>query len=109
MHFKVVFLISINRLRAGCASIRSMQAAAPSRYWQDVEHGDSCGCLLLARALGAPPSAVDLLYCRFVLQKHWRVTCNHGCGAAPPRVTLALPGLDAHDPVQAVLLANSPR
>jgi hypothetical protein len=48
------------------------------------------------------------LYCRQVLQKHWRLRCNHGgCPAAAP-LTLQLPSLELHDPVHAVLLANVP-
>ena len=76
--------------------------------WRDVEHGDFCDCMLLARAVGAPPSTVDLNYCQHVLQKHWRLRCNHGGRARPPRVTPWLPHLDVHDPVHAALLANVP-
>ena len=76
--------------------------------WRDVEHGDFCDCLLLARAVGAAASAVDLAYCQNVLQKHWRLTCNHGCRGRPPRATPRLPRLDVHDPLQAILLANMP-
>lgn len=76
--------------------------------WHDVEHGALCECVLLARAVGADASAVDLAYCRNVLQKHWRLKCNHGCGAAPTAVWPSLPHVDLHDPVQAALLANAP-
>lgn len=75
--------------------------------WRDVDHGDRCDCMLLAAAVGAPPSATDLLYCRQVLQKHWRISCNHGCRLRGQPVTPKLPRqLDPHDPVHAVLLAN---
>ncbi len=74
--------------------------------WEDIEHGDQCQCLLLANAIGAPPSAVDLVYCRNVLQKHWRIRCNHGGKAAAPRATPRLPARDIRDPVQAVLITN---
>ena len=77
--------------------------------WRDVDHGHLCDCMLLARAVGTPVSAVDLSYCRNVLQRHWRIRCNHGGRARPPRVTPQFPRLDLHDPVHAVLLANVPR
>lgn len=80
----------------------------PHYVWRDVEHGDECACMLLTQAIGAPADTVDYHYCRQVLQKHWRVRCNHGgCPAAAP-VTPQLPRLDPHDPVQAMLLANLP-
>ncbi len=74
--------------------------------WEDVEHGDQCQCLLMASAVGALPSAVDVIYCRNVLQRHWRLTCNHGGKAAASRATPQLPPRDTQDPVQAVLMAN---
>ena len=77
-------------------------------HWQGVEHGDHCDCVVLARAVGAPASSVDYCYCRNVLQKHWRLSCNHGCGHAPAAVTPHLPRVDVRDPVQAALLANAP-
>lgn len=46
--------------------------------WGDSDHGDCCDCMMLARAVGAGPQAVDFNYCRAVLQKHWRLKCNHG-------------------------------
>jgi len=75
----------------------------------DVEHGDHCDCMLLAAAVGAPPSSVDFAYCHDVLQKHWRLTCNHGGCARPPQATPRLPPLlDMGDPLQAAVLANAP-
>lgn len=74
----------------------------------EIDHGDHCDCMLLARAVGAGPSAVDYSYCRRVLQQHWSVKCNHGRREAPPVITPALPPLDLHDPLQAALLANLP-
>lgn len=58
------------------------EKALTGLYWEDCAHGDRCDCMLLARAVGAGPAAVDLNYCRQVLQKHWRVKCNHGLRAA---------------------------
>lgn len=84
-------------------------AFQPARYaWRDVEHGDRCACAALAQAIGVPADTIDYTYCRQVLQKHWRVRCNHGtCPAAAP-TTPQLPPVDLHDPVQAILFANFP-
>jgi hypothetical protein len=76
--------------------------------WRDVDHGEMCDCMLLARAIGAPSSCIDYSYCRNVLQRHWNVTCNHGGRLRAARTTPQLPPLDAHDPLQAILLANAP-
>lgn len=80
---------------------------SPGR-WRDVEHGDACDCVMLAAAVGAGPDAVDLFYCRRVLQKHWRIGCNHGGLARPAPHTPQLPRLDMRDPLQALVLANVP-
>ena len=80
----------------------------PSFGWRNVEHGDQCACMLLARAVGASPSCIDFAYCRDVLQKHWRVTCNHGGAARPAKVTPRLPALDATELLEAAVLANAP-
>ena len=77
-------------------------------WWRDVDHGEMCDCMLLAQAVGAPPSALDFVYCQGVLQKHWSLRCNHGCRFPAPRTTPELPRLDAHDPVHAMLLVNVP-
>jgi len=77
------------------------------RHWQDCEHGDRCDCMLLARAVGAGPRSVDFHYCREVLQKHWRMRCNHGMRRAAPKQTPPSPPRDAGDPVQALLVANA--
>lgn len=75
--------------------------------WWQREHGDSCDCMALALATGAGPGAVDLNYCRVVLQKHWRLKCNHGRRVSGERTTPQLPQRDAGDPVQAILVANA--
>jgi len=77
-------------------------------HWRDVEHGEHCDCLALARAVGVPSSSIDYRYCRNVLQKHWRVRCNHGCGPHPPIETPRLPRVDIREPLQAALVANAP-
>jgi hypothetical protein len=72
-----------------------------------VPHSDGCECVLLARAVGAPPEAIDFAYCHNVLQKHWRLRCDH-CPAWPVPPTPHFPPFDLHDPVQAVLAVNAP-
>lgn len=73
----------------------------------DCQHGDQCDCLLLARAVGVKPEAMDFNYCRRVLQKHWGMRCNHGLrGCAAGRKYAVLPR-DRRDPVQAVLVADA--
>jgi hypothetical protein len=76
--------------------------------WRDVEHGDHCSCRLLAQAIGVPAYTLDYIYCRLVLQRHWRMRCNHGGRQAAVPVTPQFPRVDLHDPVQAALLANFP-
>ena len=49
-------------------------------------HGDHCACLVLAEAVGVNPDEITYEYCRSVLQKHWRLTCDHG--QCPPRRAL---------------------
>ena len=85
----------------------TFMSAHTGLYWQDCEHGDLCDCLLLARAVGAGPAAVDRNYCRQVLQKHWRVACNHGVRVPGPKRTPELPPRDPADPLQAILVANA--
>ena len=72
----------------------------------EIEHGDHCDCRLLSAAVGAEPSAMDFSYCRLVLQKRWRIRCNHGGGISATRTTPALPPHDYNDLVQAILIAN---
>ena len=73
----------------------------------DCDHGDHCDCMALARAVGAGADSVDLNYCRRVLQKHWRLKCNHGGRLPAERATPQVPPVDSSDPVQAILLANA--
>lgn len=75
--------------------------------WRDIDHGDCCDCVALARAFGAGPKAVDFNYCRYVLQKHWRLNCNHGSHVPGERATPPFLPRNAGDPVQAILVANT--
>lgn len=50
--------------------------AAPD-FGEHPEHGEHCGCRLLALAIGMDPGKLSYAYCVNVLQKRWRLTCNH--------------------------------
>lgn len=71
------------------------------------EHGTHCSCRLLAAASGAEPSAVDYGFCRSVLQKRWRMTCDHVPHVARRKFTPKLPSHDSRDPIHALLIANA--
>lgn len=70
-------------------------------------HGIHCSCRVLAAATGIEPSALDYAYCVAVLQKRWRMTCDHI--PQPPRrtVTPMLPPHDSRDPIHLTLIANA--
>lgn len=70
-------------------------------------HGSRCSCRLLAVAMGADPSSVEYSYCKHVLQRHWRVICDHIPTEASPKVTPMLPPHDPRDPIHALLVANA--
>jgi hypothetical protein len=102
-------LIEVNRHAAAGGTMNLMAAgkAHTGVYWQDCDHGDHCDCLLLARAVGAGAEAVGLNDCREVLQKRWRMPCNHGGRDPGPKRTPELPPRDPADPLQAILVANA--
>lgn len=70
-------------------------------------HGPHCSCRALAAATGTEPSALDYWFCVNVLQKHWRMTCDHIPQVSRKIVTPNLPPHDARDPVHAQLIANA--
>ncbi len=70
-------------------------------------HGSHCSCRLLAAAAGADPSAIDYALCRGVLQKRWRMTCDHIPQVRRNKVTPRLPLHDSRDPVHLLLIANA--
>lgn len=70
-------------------------------------HGSHCSCRALARAMGIPESSIDFNYCRNVLQKHWRVNCDHLPVVIRARPNIQLPPHDSDDPVQLALIANA--
>ena len=74
---------------------------------RDVDHGDYCDCIALAYAFGAGPKAVDFSYCRHVLQKHWRMKCNHGSRFHGERATPQLLPRAGRDRMQAKFVANT--
>jgi len=77
----------------------------PGRW--EREHGAHCSCRLLAAAAGAQPSALDYGFCRRVLQKRWRMTCDHIPQVSRKKLTPNLPSFDSRDPVHALLIANA--
>lgn len=85
---------------------KSLQGYLALRHLEH-SHGSRCSCRLLAEAVGADPSSVEYSYCQRVLQRHWRVTCDHIPAAKAHKVTPVLPPHDARNPVHALLLANA--
>ena len=70
-------------------------------------HGSRCSCRALARAMGLPESSIDFNYCRQVLQKHWRMSCDHLPIIVAPAPSIQVPPHDSRDPVQVLLIANA--
>jgi hypothetical protein len=70
-------------------------------------HGSHCSCRMLAAAAGADPSAIGYALCRGILQKRWRMTCDHIPEVPRIKVTPEPPPHDPHDPLQALLIANA--
>ena len=72
-------------------------------------HGSRCSCRALARAMGVPESGVDFNYCRRVLQKHWRMSCDHLPQLVTSKPNIHVPPHDSSDPVHMLLIANADR
>ena len=70
-------------------------------------HGSHCSCRMLAAAAGADSSVIDYALCHNILQKRWRMTCDHIPEAPRTKVTPELPLHDPYDPLQALLIANA--
>ncbi len=70
-------------------------------------HGSHCSCRMLAAATGADASAIDYALCHNILQKRWRMTCDHIPEVYRQRVTPEPPLHDPQDPLQAILIANA--
>lgn len=70
-------------------------------------HGSHCSCRLLAAAAGADTSVIDYAFCRGILQKRWRMTCDHIPQAPRIKVTREPPPHDPEDPMHALLIANA--
>ena len=77
---------------------------------RSIPHGGVCECEQLAAAMGCDPSTITFDFCVRVLQRHWRMTCRHGCVQDPPRVTIAQRWKEAGptDAVKAILISNAP-
>jgi hypothetical protein len=78
----------------------------PARHWAGG-HGEHCSCRLLAAATGTVPSTIDYAFCRVVLQKRWRMHCDHIPRVPRKQQTRELPPHDSRDPVHALLIANA--
>ncbi len=76
-------------------------------WHRERRHGSRCSCRVLATIAGGDPSIIDYGYCRQVLQKRWRMTCDHVPEIRREKATPKFPSLDAHDPVHALLIANA--
>ena len=70
-------------------------------------HGSHCSCALLTEAIGADPSAIDYTFCRNILQKRWRMTCDHIPEAPRIKMTPEIPLHDSQDTLQVILIANA--
>ena len=77
-----------------------------ARHWER-KHGEHCSCRLLAAATGTEPSSIDYAYCRRVLQRRWRVVCDHIPNVPRRKVTREPPPHDSRDPMHALLIANA--
>lgn len=75
-------------------------------HWER-RHGSHCACRLLTAVAGAEAAALDYGFCRQVLQKRWRMTCDHIPEIHREKVTPRLPPHDSHDSVQLLLIANA--
>ena len=75
--------------------------------WLAQVHGSHCSCRLLAAATGADSSVISYAYCHSILQKRWRMTCDHIPHVARKKLTPVLPSRDSHDPLQVLLIANA--
>ena len=80
-------------------------------YWvgwhREPKHGSHCSCRVLATIAGGDPSIIDYGYCRQVLQKRWRMTCDHIPEVHRDKTTPKLPSHDLRDPLHALLIANA--
>jgi len=62
---------------------------------------------MLAAAAGADSSVIDYALCRYILQKRWRMTCDHIPEVPRVKMTPEPPPHDSHDPLHALLIANA--
>lgn len=76
-------------------------------WHRERKHGSHCSCRVLASIAGGDPSIIDYGYCRQVLQKRWRMRCDHIPEVHREKSTPELPSHDPRDPVHALLIANA--
>lgn len=76
----------------------------------DERHGPGCECLKLLALVGGDRRSMRFGFCMSVLQKHWRLTCQHGASDSVPadtRVSERWHDLGDIDAVKAILLRNA--
>ena len=83
-----------------------MHGCPLAREWE-LTHGEHCSCRLLAAATCTEPTAIDYAYCHDVLQKRWRLVCDHVPNIPRQNVKREVPPHDSRDPVHALLIANA--
>lgn len=44
----------------------------------ELLHGSYCSCIVLEAATQVMPGTISYAFCTGVLQKRWRMTCDHG-------------------------------
>lgn len=87
-------------------SLEPMQGCPFAHGWER-QHGPHCSCRLLAAAAGADAAALDYGFCSRVLQRRWRMMCDHTPAEPERRAILQLPPHDARDPIHALLIAGA--
>lgn len=83
--------------------------SGPARAPLEERHGPGCECLKLLALVGGDRRSMRFGFCVRVLQKHWRLTCQHGESESSPvavRTSERWHDLGDIDAVKAILLKN---
>ena len=76
----------------------------------ELRHGSHCSCKVLEVATKARPGSISCLFCKTILQKRWRMTCNHGKDSTEEKPMgperWAVIGALRGDAVKAILVAE---
>lgn len=87
-----------------------MNAPANETYvgsWRRRARRALCLCRSVAMAAGAERSVIDCALCRSVLQRRWRITCDHLSPYPKEWVKGVLPPYDSDNPLDTLLIANA--